>query len=67
MILCIDVSNPPCICDSDVAGPGATLNINIDLMNVDVDVPFTHESIQRLSRSSSQAANSSAIALDHLF
>ena len=28
--------------------------MNNDFMNVDGDVPFAHESVQRLSRSSSQ-------------
>jgi hypothetical protein len=59
----VDVSNPPCTCDSE-AGAGATLKN--DFMNVDVDVPSAHESIQHLSRSSSQAVNS-PVALSHLF
>ena len=38
-----DISVPPCPYDSDVAGPGATLND--DFMNADMDVLSVDESI----------------------
>lgn len=62
-----DVSDPVHICDADVAGPGATSNV--DLMDVDIDIPSEPAArrVHRISRSSKHASNSPAITLSHLF
>ena len=60
-----DISDPLLTSDSDVTGPGATLNNNA--MNVDIDVLPTSESIKNVSCSLTQVTKSPAVALSGLF
>jgi len=59
-----DISDPLLTSDSDVTGPGATLNNNA--MNVDIDLP-ARKSIQNVSCSSRQVTEPPAVALSGLF
>jgi len=60
-----DISDPLLTSDSDVTGPGATLNNNA--MNVDIDVLPASKSIKNVSCSSTQVTKSPAVALSGLF